>query len=254
MGFDCDSAVSAYLAGEHITSIARRLHVREKSVSAVVRAALGVSGKLKRRDSGTRARMVHWDLDFFDRQNETVAYWAGFMMADGNVFSSKFTSSVRITIHEKDTDHLRAFCRAIGLSEEKVFFSNREPTARVAIHWMKLAEQLRPWGIVPNKTYNYVRPEVPDALLAPYLRGWADGDGYVSRRRGKERFRVTGNRDAVRWYGEALTRVGYGGRVGYELPEGAAWGKVVVNGRLQVERVVSLLCPPGCFRLERRWA
>ena len=48
---------------------------------------------------------------------EEKAYWLGFMYADGYIGASRY--SVGINLSLKDIDHLKKFCKYMGLTEQE---------------------------------------------------------------------------------------------------------------------------------------
>jgi hypothetical protein len=117
---------------------------------------------------------------------------------------------------------------------------------------MNLADDLLPWGIVPRKTYNFIAPQIPDFLLPSYLRGWADGDGQIYADGRGARFTVAGGFSSTRWYADALKKSGYSGNISFQ-DRNENSSILYVGGVNQTKNIISLLCPEGCFRLERKW-
>lgn len=255
-GFDHipDSEQSAiiadYLDGMRLHPLREKYKRHQESIANLVYSTVGK--QLGRRGGEKNARLITWDYDFFERTEPTTAYWSGFIMADGTINARKQTTQLSIHIHEKDIDHIRKFATALQLSKKELHF-NPPNKYGIRLNRLQLAAQMFKWGVVPNKSYTFIEPRVSGDVLVDYLRGWADGDAYISMRCHKERFRLTGNSGAMRWYANALRRVGYKGTVCYEHAPGKVWAKITVNGRLQVTELVSILCPPGSLFLARRW-
>ena len=197
-------------------------------------------------------RNWYWDFEFFSRRNPTVAYWAGFSMADGSISKvSKNSYNFCLCIHRDDTDHLKDFCNDIQLPWESVHI-RKTGEADVRLNHPDLAEQLEPWGIVPRKTYNFVEPEVSIKLLPHYLRGWADGDGHIYRYGRGARFTVSGNPDAMEWYAEALKFLGFIGHIGFQKRSDNCW-VLGCGGIHNVDHIVELLLVDSEFCLKRKW-
>jgi len=197
-----------------------------------------------------------WDRDFFDKRNPTVAYWAGFLMADGSLASAG-KATLALVLQEKDKEHVLSFCRAIDLSEEAIYHIEHGGCKQTTqwglhLHHKDLQKQLLPWGIVPRKTYVYSEPQVPDDLLPHYLRGWADGDGSIYIRGTGARFTITGNTEAMKWYGNALRKLGYTGNFSAKR-KGEYHSELYIGGTNQVEHLARLLLTEGSFKLERKW-
>jgi len=197
-------------------------------------------------------RKWFWDFEYFSKRNSRVAYWSGFLMADGGLNrAGKSSWWLALAIQKGDEDHLRQFCDDIELSQNALFYM-KDGTPRVHLCHMKLGEQLKPWGIVIRKTYNFVEPQVPPDLLIHYLRGWADGDGQIYANGNGARFTISGNPKALRWYANSLRKVGYDGNISFQ-DRNENTCILYIGGKNQTEKVISILCPEDCFRLERKW-
>jgi len=202
-------------------------------------------------------RKWYWDFDFFKKRDSIIAYWAGFVMADGSISKSgKSSSSLNITIHKDDENHLKVFCDEIGLDYGAIYHMilgvGDTPCVAVNLSYPDLMEDLEPWGVIPRKSYNFREPEVPDELLFHYLRGWADGDGHIYRYGSNVRFTVSGNIPSLRWYGNALERIGYSGN--WQIQErNENTGILYIGGRLQATEVIELLDVDNEFCMRRKW-
>lgn len=200
----------------------------------------------------------YWNTEYFNQRTSEVAYWAGFMMADGSLSDTGRSHSLVFYLQEKDRNQLELFCNHINLPTEAIYTMNVNKKENeqyhygVKLNYKGLPEQMLYWGIVPRKTYNFVEPQVTDELLPHYLRGWADGDGHIYAFGTGARFTVSGNKDALQWYAEALKRIGYKGNVGY-TPRTDMNGVLYIGGSEQVSIVCALLQVTDNIKLERKW-
>lgn len=125
-----------------------------------------------------------YDHDFFTRKNEKTYYWAGFLIADGNVINDQ---TLRIELSEHDKDHLQKFATLLS--------SNKKISSRInngghscvgfSIHSKKIVNNVKQlFNIIPAKSLIYTLPEylILDPLVKHLIRGIIDGDGcfYVS--------------------------------------------------------------------------
>ncbi len=104
------------------------------------------------------------------------------MAADGTI--SRKSGNVGLGMI--DEEPIYNFCKFLGLPENRVHKRilsqekwNLKPQYRVDIAHYNFLEDLKYWGVTPNKTYEYVEPQISDNLLASYIRGVFDGDGHV---------------------------------------------------------------------------
>lgn len=180
-------------------------------------------------------RKYLYDFDFFNKDTVEAAYFAGFCMADGNLYCGKREKDIpelRIQIHKDDISVLEKFCSAIKLDPSSIKHYDAEtpagdlsPQVRCGIRHVDLPQQLLRWGIVSNKTYNFVAPQVPDELLLPYLIGWIDGDGCIFHTVVgnclKTHLTIVGNPDAINWLAGRLKFLGYGKTISVTAATGA---------------------------------
>jgi len=131
--------------------------------------------------------------NYFDAiDNEWKAYWLGFMYADG--WNSVSNCYFGIGLSIKDKAHLikfkkslqadnKIYCRAVkdSIINGRVVKGNE--MASLVITNKKLCENLEKLGCVQQKTYILSFPnsnQVPDYLMKHFIRGFLDGDGWVS--------------------------------------------------------------------------
>jgi len=247
---------------------------RERLPVAVVEEIYGMNDTTlwrhaKRLGYGSKRQKLPWDQKFFTRSSPAVAYWAGFLMADGNVFvRSPRITQLTLGIGEVDRIHLEAYRTA--LKSEHAIQQRAGTAVNVAGRTGRsrpqviltvsgegdVATALRRWGVVPNKTRNWVEPKIPRRLLRHFLRGWFDGDGTLSFHDHRNQyFKVTGNRHALRWYLKQLQLLGHPGDAYFtkSLP-GSVACDMRINGRRQVLRIAALLYRKGDLCLERKWS
>ena len=211
--YDHQAVIADYLAGMPMGDITAKHNLPHPEQIRFICQKHGI--KSNRHGGALPLSMKPWKWDFFKGQTEQVAYWAGFLMADGGLVKDGLSTwCLSLSLHERDIEHLYAFCDAIGLDRG---FVKPQPTKykeksyimyRMTVYHPECAEILLPWGIVPRKTYNYSEPTVALSLLPAYLRGWADGDGNVRVQTGNTIFQVTGNYQGLEWYAKALRLIG----------------------------------------------
>ena len=208
-----------------------------------------------------------WDEDFFNRNNAIVAYWAGFIYADGTL-GKRSSNSYRMTIsiNDQDAKHLMRFCVDVGLSSG-IRFSDyvtlvnklKRRHAIASISSECLARDLYRWGIVERKTYIWVEPIIPEELIRHFLRGWIDGDGHVKGGRGCGYIVGLTNKNTapLEWFIEKLES-----GIGFKLQHVKYVERVVGNGsscsvlishKRDTISVAHYLCDGSDLFLERKW-
>lgn len=258
--YDHAQVIADYLAGVPLKEIARKHNMPFLATIAPILAKHGIEAT-GRPSGALPLSMKPWDAEYFTRHTPEVAYWAGFLMADGSL-GREGTNGWRLSLtqQERDIDHLRSFCDAIGLDRQFIKPSRARyrdkvySLYRVEVYHPTLGAVMRPWGIVPDKTHNYAEPNVPDELLPDYLRGWLDGDGSIAVRKWTVAMMIVGNHEALNWYASALRRLGYDGGLSMKHKDGKCYARLYVTGRLQVRRIAELLHATSLPRLDRKWA
>lgn len=134
----------------------------------------GVS--LKGHSCGKNSNNSYFDnIDSYDK-----AYFLGLLSADGAVLSNNPNSwMLRLELTTEDQYMLEKF-NQFGNFNEKICFDNRDKnTAWITINSKHVAESLKHYGIVRNKSHlnTLYLPDFSRELLLHYIRGYFDGDG-----------------------------------------------------------------------------
>ena len=138
--------------------------------------------------TGGKSFKYHYDRTKFQKiETEEDAYWLGFITADGSIIENRWVS---ISLAEKDIEHLKKFCKYIGLSETETneiighqfggAYTKDNPIVTVKICSKEIINNLLDKGVFPRKSGK----EIPYYDLKPnlqkhYIRGLFDGDGYL---------------------------------------------------------------------------
>lgn len=143
------------------------------------------------------------DEDFFSRDSEKSFYWAGFMAADGNISKQ---NDLLISVAEKDKEHLFKFKsdiktdspvrqhqkeKIINICGQKESLSTNQ--YKIRFRSAKIANDLKRFNIVPNKTKVYSLPDwlLQHNLFKHFIRGYFDGDGWYSKSKISKGFRMS---------------------------------------------------------------
>lgn len=132
-------------------------------------------------------RKHFYNEDYFSViDTEDKAYWLGFIAADGSV--TKDSYHIRIAINSIDTKHLEKFLSCIDASDVNIFIQNNKQgfsftkdggssIATIGLCSMKMWNDLHKYNINHDKSYNIQLPDIDDAMMPHFLRGFVDGDG-----------------------------------------------------------------------------
>lgn len=121
---------------------------------------------------------------FFSKLNEKSAYWLGFIYADGYI--SKTENCIRITLSDKDEDHLIKFKEHIQSESPITYHMNRysdkyslTKKVRISIFSKQIKQDLVDLGCNSAKSLTCLFPDLPENLIPHFIRGYFDGDGSI---------------------------------------------------------------------------
>jgi hypothetical protein len=135
------------------------------------------------------------DNYFSSLVDPNVAYWIGFLTADGCVYKNY----LRLGLAEKDLSHLEKFRDDLSsshkisttLTAHSLHEKNWHDTVckTLAIGSSKIVRDIEKYGLVPRKTFITKFPDcfVSGELTNIYCRGYFDGDGCWSFHQAKSR-------------------------------------------------------------------
>lgn len=121
---------------------------------------------------------------FFSELSEKSAYWLGFLYADGYI--SKTENCIRITLSEKDENHLLKFKKDTQSESPITYHMNRysekyplTKKARISIFSKQIKQDLFNLGCSSSKSLICTFPNLSKELIPHFIRGYFDGDGSV---------------------------------------------------------------------------
>lgn len=175
------AVIKFYKDGCSLRQVSKMTGVSRKSIrNILVNSGVEISTRL---DQGLlTSKLIQYNSTYFDIiDSHEKAYWAGFMMADGSLFSNK--KVVNLTLANKDRYHVVKFASIFNTK-----LNNLELAARCDVNCAYLYNSLCKLGIKPRKTYfddlsifNYIN----DRYINSFILGFFDGDGsaYVDKRK-----------------------------------------------------------------------
>lgn len=123
------------------------------------------------------------------------AYWLGMMFSDGSI-----TKERQVNLELKDEEHILKFQKAIGAKNHKINIIKDQRWSKECVCYklglrdQKLAEDLKKYGCVPNKSYiQFDFPNIPEEFYPDFIRGYFDGDGSVYFTNNKYKLSFVGN-------------------------------------------------------------
>lgn len=123
--------------------------------------------------------------NFFSKIDSPIkAYWLGFLFTDGSVDHYKTTGRIRLQLQEKDLEILEKFKEDLGI-DSKIIYDVRSNSTCCSVEFVdeQIFNDLRKYGIIPNKTYMINRipyDKIPEEYLKNFVLGLFDGDGNLN--------------------------------------------------------------------------
>ena len=154
-----------------------------KHTEADIRSLLQRKG-IKIRSATSHATHYKYDETFFKNiDSHEKAYWLGFIAADGNICTKKAGRCFQVALANKDEGHLLKLKHSLS-SEHPIH--NDKNCKRFAICRVAICEDLEKLGISERKSLTQKFPEwMPKEFQASYIRGYFDGDGWISKCAGR---------------------------------------------------------------------
>jgi hypothetical protein len=196
-----------------------------------------------------------WNYKFFSKQTPITAYWAGFLFADGCVTKNNVGTRVHIIIANQDSGHLELLAKTMNFPTNKIMINKTQSkTLQFYTHGYSLLTDLAIWGIVPNKTYNFVTPTISQKFLPHFIRGWIDGDGCITIKPRQQRLELVGNNYAIDWYINSLRNLGYNKHIAVYGNKNKVWKRALITGVNQIRELAILVHALDNYpKLERKW-
>lgn len=142
-------------------------------------------------DCPQNKRKYNLNDNFFSNENSIMAYWLGFIAADGYCVST--TNELGIGLARIDKSHLEKFKQDLQAENPIKDYINSEgyENSKIILTSKQLRSDLATYGIVPKKTFSLEFPKnLQQEYWIDFIRGYFDGDGSVSYLK---------NQKAIRW-------------------------------------------------------
>lgn len=236
-----------YEDGISSPDIARKFGVSPQAIRGILKRR-----NIARRSNSDCQRIYNFKQDFFSIiNNETKAYWLGFIAADGCIYKNALV----IGLAKKDKSHLEMFKKTIG-SGHKLTFIKSNQAFSLHIKSMRMVSDLSKLGINPRKTKTLKWPSIQERLTHHYIRGYFDGDGsfYVSKRiRSMMEISFVSKKEHLKSIGKFIEdkiNIKYKGVYKHRNSKIVAYLKY--GGRNQVKKIYDLLYKGSHIFLERK--
>lgn len=162
-----------YLEGNSTTEISNLANVSDRYIRSVLTAQ-----GIEKRAKGSWKRKFKVNEHYFKTWNSEMAYILGFLSADGCIVSNQQT----VSFAQKEKYLLEEIKSALE-SEHPIIVNSDTGVFILNIHSKIMKDDLvNLHGITPKKSRTLKFPDIPEEYVSHFIRGYFDGDGYVSYR------------------------------------------------------------------------
>ncbi|MEK6900788.1 MAG: hypothetical protein AABX37_00420 [Nanoarchaeota archaeon] len=116
--------------------------------------------------------------NFFKNWDSKRAYVLGFTCADGNVHEA----TLAWDLSDKSDSNLQLLKQINIALHSNYPIEKRQNSYRLRISNKIILDDIKKLGIIPNKSKVLEFPNVPDQFLRDFVRGFLDGDGWITVR------------------------------------------------------------------------
>ena len=207
---ELNNIIFDYTNGMSMTNIGKKYHHDPKTLKRYFQEhnlniklrnkseALQCSQKKKESDNLKRKYLVK--DNYFSIQNNKMAYFLGFLMADGNV--SKTNNRVQVCLSELDKDFLNLFYNEIGGSPVAQYTVNngKQKICRWECISSQIKKDLMDYDVIPNKTgFAKIPSKLNKEFYPDFIRGYFDGDGsvWIEKNTGAVGFNITSHNPEI---------------------------------------------------------
>lgn len=156
-----------------------------------------ISKAMMGNQNGKNNRIFSLQSNIFDKiDSEEKSYWLGFIYADGWISYNDNCKQFGMKLSIKDIDHLKKL-KLFLKSKHQINIRN-EKYCELVISSVDFVHSLINQGVIPRKSYKISYPSLSEHLIAHFIRGYFDGDGWVCYGKLGLVFGIIGYRDFIK--------------------------------------------------------
>jgi hypothetical protein len=130
----------------------------------------------------TENNLIKVNRNLFNKiDSNDIAYWLGFILADGNIFRNE----LRIKLGIKDKLHVKKFCNFAKINKKFIKYSIHKITqnklVKINIYSKTVISNLKKLGINERKSTKEKPIKMKQKYIKHFIRGIFDGDGYYTK-------------------------------------------------------------------------
>ena len=234
--------VSSYIVRRLL--LEKGIHIRSFSEAAVA--------------SNQTRRLYSVNDDYFSTESHNMAYFLGFLAADGTV--NKDSNQIKIGLSSVDKDFLEQLRQEIEAEHPIISYqtANGYNVSELKFSSSKIKQDLSKYNIIPRKTYSFSFPiNLDRKYWIDFIRGYFDGDGSVSTAGPSAiRFQICSYRPQVL---ETIVNYLY---KEYDIPKVSIQQQMKESGHYlynfqysnsSTRKLFDILYYPGCLCLPRKY-
>jgi hypothetical protein len=246
---DILNIVNLYKTNLTMRDIAKLYNITNSYVYKILKT----NGYVKKPQHVIVNKKYSFDRNFFKKDSWQLAYVMGFALADGHIVNNKHSSILSYYVHKKDAiilEKIKEFVKAT----HPIFTSHTKSNMiQISISDSIFVDTLSKWGVVSNKTYNPVIPQIPKHVLKPFLIGLIDGDGTI-KLSNKSQFGLVGNKDIMDFFIHSMKILGFTPDWKIYCKDSNIWKRVKLYKKNLIIELVKTLEPEKFFYLPRKWS
>jgi len=242
--------IKEYEGGNSCGVISRRYNCSNESVRQFL-----VRNNIDRRKPSTY-RKHKLNERFFEKVDTQEKAWLlGFILADGSIKKHNGGYYILFELSVKDKGLLNKIINTLK-SSYKIRTNEKKSSASLALSSKKMYYDLHKLGIVENKTYKYNSVKgISNKLMRHFIRGYFDGDGWVSLQKNQCTFGIVGHRELLKEIEENLRincRLNKRKKPLTKLKNTQVVVQFAITGNLQVMRVRDYIYGGATIFLKRK--
>lgn len=130
--------------------------------------------------------MYTYNTDQILKDSQFKYYLLGLIASDGYI-SDRY-NRIELTLNSKDK-HILESIRDVVCPGKKISFKEKHNASRLILDNKIIHEEICKYIKPGNKTYSLIFPYgIPDKYLKDFVRGYIDGDGNISVKKGQRKF------------------------------------------------------------------
>ncbi len=239
---------------KHVKDILKQFNI----TYTTLRKILNENG-IEEYETNELKRTYKFDETFFDEINTPEkAYMLGFIYADGGINEERNT--LTITIQEQDVGLLIRFTELTQNEKPLRDIFNKQYNKiykSFNIQSIKLIKQLKKLGLMENKSFKIKFPNfLREDLYKYFIRGYFDGDGYISYVPGKFQHAHAGFCGNKEFIQELLLKIKELSGLNfnfYLINKETGFSEISKGGRFQLKKFFEWIYDDDIIYLERKY-